>query len=50
MVRVIWPTQEQVDVWQAGAAQPTTLTEQDELDGLDVLPGFTHPVAKLFAL
>jgi Uma2 family endonuclease len=50
---VVWPRSRQVDVWQPnaqGAAQlVTTLGPGDALDGLDVLPGFAHPVAELFA-
>ena len=45
---IVWPGKEEVDVWQAGAATPTTLARSDTLDGLDVIPGFTCPVADLF--
>jgi hypothetical protein len=49
-VWIVWPKSRQVDVWRPGAAQPVaTLGPGDVLDGLDVLPGFTHPVADLFA-
>ncbi len=47
---VVWPAQRQVDVWQPGSDQPAvTLGMGDALDGLDVLPGFTYPLADLFA-
>jgi Uma2 family endonuclease len=47
---LIWPKYQQVDVWRPGAAQPIqTLAIGDQLDGLDVLPGFTYPLARLFA-
>ena len=49
LIWMVWPKQQQVDVWQQGADQPVaTLTSTDVLDGLDVLPGFTYPVASLF--
>jgi Uma2 family endonuclease len=49
LVWIVWPDDQQVDVWQTGADAPVaTLTANDTLDGLDVLPGFTHPVADLF--
>lgn len=50
LVWVIWPSDEQVDVWRLGYNVPVaTLTLADSLDGLDVLPGFVHPVADLFS-
>ncbi len=50
LVWVIWPRQRQVEVWRPGADQPmVTLGEADALDGLDVLPGFSYPVAALLA-
>ena len=49
LVWVIWPRWQQVDVWRPGDTQPSaTLSVEDHLDGLDVVPGFTYPVAKLF--
>ncbi len=49
LVWVIWPDDEQVEVWRPGSDAPVaTLTEADHLDGFDVLPGFSHPVADLF--
>lgn len=50
LVWVIWPKRRQIDVWHPGDQHPTrTLAESDTLDGEDVLPGFTYPVAKVFA-
>ncbi|HUY75649.1 MAG TPA: Uma2 family endonuclease [Ktedonobacterales bacterium] len=50
LIWVVWPKSQQVDVWRAGADDPVqTLTLADSLDGLDVLPGFTYPLARLFA-
>jgi Uma2 family endonuclease len=47
---VIWPQARQVDVWRPGAEAPvTTLGLEDDLDGLDVLPGFRYAIAALFA-
>ena len=45
---VIWPKQRQVEVWRPGTDQPVmTLGAADALDGLDVLPGFSYPLAAL---
>lgn len=50
LVWVIWPRWQQVDVWWPGDTQPSaTLSAGDRLDGLDIVPGFTYPVEKLFA-
>jgi Uma2 family endonuclease len=49
LVWIIWPDPQQVDVWRPDAEKPaTTLGINDALDGLDVLPGFSCPVARLF--
>ncbi len=49
LVWVVWSKYFQVDVWRPGSDQPTaTLNIGDQLDGLDVLPGFTYPLARLF--
>ena len=49
LVWMVWPKYQQVDVWRPGAAQPVAaLGTGDLLDGLDVLPGFSYPVASLF--
>jgi Uma2 family endonuclease len=51
-VRLVWvvrPRRQEVDVWHPGDAAPTkTLGIEDTLDGEDVVPGFTCPVAVLF--
>lgn len=47
MVWVVWPKTKQVDVWRPQQAM-LTLTSADSLEGYDILPGFAHPVAKLF--
>jgi predicted nuclease of predicted toxin-antitoxin system len=51
LVWIVWPHGQTVDVWRAGAtAGPVrTLGAGDLLDGEDVVPGFSHPVAGLFA-
>ncbi len=50
LVWVIWPRYQQVDVWHPGAtARTKTLGIDDTLDGEDVVPGFTLPVATLFS-
>jgi Uma2 family endonuclease len=49
LVWVIWPQRRQVDVWRPGDIRPSiTLEITGRLDGLDVVPGFTFPVAALF--
>ena len=50
LVWVVWPKYQQVDVWRPGANQAiATLGVGEMLNGLDVLPGFTYPLARLFA-
>ena len=50
LVWAVWPERRQVDVWHRDDREPlATLDEGDHLDGLDVVPGFTLPVARLFA-
>src|SRR5919204_3339289 len=50
LVWIVWPRRRQVDVWCPGDQTPSqTLGLADSLDGLDVVPGFTYPLAKLFA-
>ena len=49
-VRLVWvvlPQTRSVDVYRPGHAV-VTLTDQDTLDGLDVLLGFTCPVSAIF--
>ena len=49
LVWMLWPRRQQVDVWQPDYAAPVdTLGLNDTLDGLDVLPGFSYPLSKLF--
>jgi len=48
LVWVAWPARRQVDVWHRDDRAPVaTLDDRDHLDGLDVVPGFTLPVARL---
>jgi len=50
LVWIVWPRDRQVDVWLPGHDEPiATLGTSDQLDGRDVLPGFTYPLADLFA-
>lgn len=49
LVWIIWPRCRQVDVWHPGTRQPQTFGIGAVLDGEDVAPGFTYPVADLFA-
>jgi len=49
LVWIVWPVIHRVDVWQPGVDEPTdTLEDTDQLEGGDVLPGFTCAVARLF--
>jgi len=48
LVWVIWPRYKRVDVWRPGDETPTPLGVDDTLDGEDVVPGFTYPIASLF--
>ncbi|HUY75677.1 MAG TPA: Uma2 family endonuclease [Ktedonobacterales bacterium] len=49
LVWIIWPSSRTADVWRPASpnAPVATLTIADSLDGLDVLPGFTLPLATL---
>jgi Uma2 family endonuclease len=51
LVWVIWPSTKHIDVWRSG--QPdgpqTTRNTSETLDGEDVVPGFSYPVAAIFA-
>jgi len=51
LVWVLWPQSAHIDVWRTGqlTAPAATLHSGDLLDGEDVVPGFTHPVAAVFA-
>nr|MDQ2831864.1 Uma2 family endonuclease [Chloroflexota bacterium] len=49
LVWVVWPKRQQVDVWRRGDNKPLTLGIGDTLDGETVVPGFSYPVAALFA-
>lgn len=54
LVWIVWPATQQVDVWHhidtdAPDRPVPTLGTGDALDGLNVLPGFTYPLADLFA-
>ncbi len=48
LVWVVWPRYERVDVWHPSDETPTALGVDDTLDGEDVVPGFTYPIADLF--
>lgn len=51
LVWVMWPRAQHIDVWHPDntAGPVTTLNTTATLDGEDVLPGFTSPVAEVFA-
>ncbi len=49
LVWVVWPRRRAIDVWRPGDSTPSiTLGMGDVLDGYDVVPGFTHPVDRIF--
>ena len=47
-VWVIWPAQRELDVWTASVREPRTLHEDDDLDGGDVVPGFSLSLSQLW--
>ncbi len=49
LVWLVWLEYQQVEVWRPGSTAPVaTLGIADALDGLDVVPGFAYPLARLF--
>jgi Uma2 family endonuclease len=49
LVWIVWPGTKAVDVWRPGSDAPvSTLAIGDALDGQDVVPGFSYPLAELF--
>lgn len=51
LVWVVWPGRKEIEVWHAASAHrpAMTLGLADTLDGDNVVPGFTYPVAEVFA-
>lgn len=51
LVWVVWPGRQEIDVWRHGNVDrpATILNANDTLDGGDVVPTFTYPVAAVFA-
>jgi Uma2 family endonuclease len=56
LVWVAWPDRRRIDVWRSSDLRPrprdmrpsATLGDGDRLDGEDVVPGFSYPVADIF--
>lgn len=50
MVWIVWPRSQTIDVWRNDTVgQPwQTWAATDQIDGLDLIPGFTYPVSDLF--
>ena len=48
-VWVVFPKTRTVEMHRTGTDEIATLTLDDSLDGAPVLPGFTYPLARLFA-
>lgn len=46
---LVWPASQTVEVWRVSGQPPETRTIHETLDGEDVIPNFTHPIADLFA-
>jgi Uma2 family endonuclease len=46
---IVHPDTRTVDVYLPGQSEPSILGEKDSLDGFDVLPGFSHSMAAIFA-
>lgn len=50
LVWIVWSARREVDVWRPGDDGPVmTLRAHDQLDGFDVLPGFSYPIVELFS-
>jgi len=51
LVWVLWPQAQHADIWRPTTLDrpAATLNVGDALDGEDVIPGFTYPVADVFA-
>ena len=50
LVWVVSPRAKEVDVWYGDAEKPVrTLRLDDSIDGLDVVPGYSHALSELFA-
>ncbi len=49
LVLIVWTDKLTVDVWRPGDYRPSsTLTDGDQLDGEQIVPGFVCPIADLF--
>jgi len=48
MVWVVYRVRRAIEVFRPGQSA-TVLSEQDALDGMDVVPGFSTPIAEIFA-
>ncbi len=48
LVWVVWPRYQRVDVWHPDDETPTPRGVEDTLEGEDVIPGFSYPIASLF--
>lgn len=51
LVWVIWPARREVDVWRRGSVDlpVATIGSAGALDGEDIVPGFSYPIADIFA-
>jgi len=49
MIWIVHPDTRTVDVYLPGQTEPAVLGDKDSLDGFDVLPGFSHSIAAIFA-
>jgi len=49
LVWLVWPTTQQVEIWRLSGQPTETRNVTDMLDGEDVIPGFSHPIAALFS-
>lgn len=49
LVWMVWPATQTIDIWRNNSQEPVaTVGISDNLDGQDVLPGFSVPVAEIF--
>jgi Uma2 family endonuclease len=49
LVWAVWPRHQRVDVWRPGGRRPSRILGSDDLlEGEDVVPCFSCPIAPLF--
>ena len=49
IVWLVWPEDQQVEIWRPSAQTAQALSKTDTLAGEGALTGFSYPLARLFA-